>query len=67
MISNAPADTTTSLSDPAHAQPRILRVLVASQILSGAGLAAGVTVGALTGGVLSLALLPAIAATAYRR
>jgi hypothetical protein len=62
MTSTAPANTTTSIPDPATAQARILRVLVASQVLSGAGLAAGVTVGA-----LSLALLPAVAVTAYRR
>ncbi|MFE2041145.1 MFS transporter [Streptomyces sp. NPDC059477] len=35
------------MPDAARAQRRILRALVASQILSGAGLAAGVTVGAL--------------------
>lgn len=47
MTSTAPTGTTASTPDPAQAQPRILRTLVASQVLSGAGLAAGVTVGAL--------------------
>ncbi|MFE2582074.1 MFS transporter [Streptomyces sp. NPDC059378] len=47
MTDIAPADTTTRIPDAALAQRRILRVLVASQVLSGAGLAAGVTVGAL--------------------
>ncbi|MER5353601.1 MFS transporter [Kitasatospora sp. NPDC002551] len=47
MTSTAPTRTRASVPDPADAQPRILRVLVASQVLSGAGLAAGVTVGAL--------------------
>ncbi len=41
------ATATTPSTDPAQAQRRVLRVLVASQILSGMGLAAGVTVGAL--------------------
>ncbi|MFE2381624.1 MFS transporter [Streptomyces misionensis] len=47
MTSAPTADTTARISDPAQAQRRILRVLFASQVLSGAGLAAGVTVGAL--------------------
>ncbi|MER5596440.1 MFS transporter [Streptomyces sp. NPDC002265] len=47
MTDIAPADTTARIPDAALAQRRILRVLVASQVLSGAGLAAGVTVGAL--------------------
>ncbi|RMB83839.1 MFS transporter [Streptomyces shenzhenensis] len=68
MTSTAPASTTASISDPAQAQPRILRVLVASQILSGAGLAAGVTVGALLAqdmlGSTSLAGLPSALFTA---
>ncbi|MGJ5893609.1 MFS transporter [Streptomyces sp. V2] len=38
---------TTPSTDPVRAQRRVLRVLVASQVLSGMGLAAGVTVGAL--------------------
>ncbi|MEU5539609.1 MFS transporter [Streptomyces sp. NPDC020362] len=54
--------------DAAHAQRRILRVLVASQILSGAGLAAGVTVGGLLAqnmlGTTSLAGLPSALFTA---
>lgn len=62
MTSTAPTSTTASVPDPVQAQPRILRVLVASQILSGAGLAAGVTVGALLAqdmlGTTSLAGLP---------
>ncbi|MFJ3307630.1 MFS transporter [Streptomyces sp. NPDC086549] len=61
MTSTRPA-APTSIPDAAQAQRRILRVLVASQILSGAGLAAGVTVGALLAqdmlGTTSLAGLP---------
>lgn len=53
---------------PAGAQRRILTVLVAAQILSGAGLAAGVTVGALLAqdmlGSTSLAGLPSAVGTA---
>ncbi|MFE1036702.1 MFS transporter [Streptomyces sp. NPDC058807] len=68
MTSTAPTSTTASIPDPAQAQPRILRVLVASQILSGAGLAAGVTVGALLAedmlGTTSLAGLPSALFTA---
>lgn len=68
MTSTAPTRTTASKPDPAQAQPRILRVLVASQILSGAGLAAGVTVGALLAqdllGSTSLAGLPSALFTA---
>jgi MFS family permease len=67
MTSTAPTDT-ASISDPATAQARILRVLVASQVLSGAGLAAGVTVGALLAqdmlGSTSLAGLPSALFTA---
>ncbi len=67
MTSTAPS-TTASIPDPAQAQHRILRVLVASQILSGAGLAAGVTVGALLAqdmlGTTSLAGLPSALFTA---
>ncbi|MEV0937655.1 MFS transporter [Streptomyces phaeochromogenes] len=67
MTSSAPT-TTASIPDPAQAQTRILRVLVASQILSGAGLAAGVTVGALLAqdmlGSTSLAGLPSALFTA---
>ncbi|MFF9177601.1 MFS transporter [Streptomyces sp. NPDC014793] len=47
MTSTGPAATTGHISTPEQAQRRVLRVLVASQVLSGAGLAAGVTVGAL--------------------
>lgn len=68
MTSTAPTSTTASIPDPAQAQTRILRVLVASQILSGAGLAAGVTVGALLAqdmlGSTSLAGLPSALFTA---
>ncbi|MCP9210407.1 MFS transporter [Streptomyces sp. NEAU-Y11] len=68
MTSIAPGGTTDSISDPAQAQPRILRVLIASQILSGAGLAAGATVGALLAqdmlGSTSLAGLPSALFTA---
>lgn len=58
---------TSTASDPhlpdiAHAQRRVLTVLVSAQILSGAGLAAGITVGALLAqdmlGSTSLAGLP---------
>ncbi|MGW3247241.1 MFS transporter [Streptomyces sp. NPDC001070] len=45
MTSTAPA--TTGISPDPQAQRRILTVLVTSQVLSGAGLAAGITVGAL--------------------
>ncbi|OMI35460.1 MFS transporter [Streptomyces sparsogenes] len=62
MTNVAPAATPGLISAPVNAQRRILRVLVASQILSGAGLAAGVTVGALLAqdmlGTTSLAGLP---------
>lgn len=68
MTSTAPTGTTASPSDPAQVQPRTLRVLVASQVLSGAGLAAGVTVGALLAqdmlGSTSLAGLPSALFTA---
>ncbi|MDK0518247.1 MFS transporter [Streptomyces sp. ML-6] len=68
MTSTAPTSTMAPIPDPAQAQPRILRVLVASQILSGAGLAAGVTVGALLAqdmlGSTSLAGLPSALFTA---
>lgn len=68
MTSTAPPGTTAHIPDPAQAQHRILRVLVASQILSGAGLAAGVTVGALLAqdmlGSTSLAGLPSALFTA---
>ncbi|MEU8250670.1 MFS transporter [Nonomuraea sp. NPDC048916] len=68
MPSTAPTSTTASIPDPAQAQAQILRVLVASQILSGAGLAAGVTVGALLAqdmlGTTSLAGLPSALFTA---
>jgi len=54
--------------DAAQTQRRVLRVLVASQVLSGAGLAAGVTVGALLAqkmlGSTSLAGLPSALFTA---
>ncbi|MFF2809133.1 MFS transporter [Streptomyces sp. NPDC058000] len=68
MTSTASAGTTAHISDPDQAQRRILRVLVASQVLSGAGLAAGVTVGALLAqdmlGSTSLAGLPSALFTA---
>ncbi|WP_070029896.1 MFS transporter [Streptomyces sp. F-1] len=68
MTSAPTADTTARISDPAQAQRHILRVLVASQILSGAGLAAGVTVGALLAqdmlGTTSLSGLPSALFTA---
>ncbi|MGV9929697.1 MFS transporter [Streptomyces olivaceoviridis] len=68
MTSTAPAGTTAHIRDPAQAQRRVLRVLVASQVLSGAGLAAGVTVGALLAqdmlGSTGLAGLPSALLTA---
>ncbi|MFF0622514.1 MFS transporter [Streptomyces sp. NPDC004296] len=68
MTSTASADTTAHISDPDQAQRRILRALVASQVLSGAGLAAGVSVGALLAqdmlGNTSLAGLPSALMTA---
>ncbi|WP_225840145.1 MFS transporter [Streptomyces sp. NK08204] len=68
MTHTAPADTTGHIPDAALSQRRILRVLVASQVLSGAGLAAGVTVGALLAqdmlGSTSLAGLPSALFTA---
>ncbi|MFJ9440746.1 MFS transporter [Kitasatospora sp. NPDC101235] len=69
MAGTAPAETTAGIpDDPGEAQRRILRVLVASQVLSGAGLAAGVTVGALLAqqmlGSTSLAGLPSALFTA---
>jgi MFS family permease len=67
MTSTAPA-VPAAIPDAAQAQRRILRVLVASQVLSGAGLAAGVTVGALLAqdmlGSTSLAGLPSALFTA---
>jgi len=57
-----------AIPDVGQAQARILRVLVASQILSGAGLAAGITVGALLAqdmlGTAGLAGLPSALFTA---
>ncbi|MFH8586291.1 MFS transporter [Streptomyces celluloflavus] len=71
MTSTAPAGPTAAIPpipDAGQAQARILRVLVASQVLSGAGLAAGVTVGALLAqdmlGTTSLAGLPSALFTA---
>lgn len=46
MTDTAP-DTTAGTSPRPEAQRRVLTVLVSSQVLSGAGLAAGITVGAL--------------------
>ncbi|MEU3527912.1 MFS transporter [Streptomyces sp. NPDC038707] len=68
MTETAAAGPTSPLSGPVPAQRRILRVLVAAQILSGAGLAAGVTVGALLAqdmlGSTGLAGLPSALFTA---
>ncbi|MBL1085226.1 MFS transporter [Streptomyces actinomycinicus] len=68
MTSTAAAGPRASTADADQAQRRILRVLVASQILSGAGLAAGVTVGALLAqdmlGTTTLAGLPSALFTA---
>ncbi|MFI2507208.1 MFS transporter [Streptomyces sp. NPDC018972] len=67
MTSTAPAETADGSPRP-EAQRRTLRVLVASQILSGAGLAAGITVGALLAqdmlGSADLAGLPSALFTA---
>ncbi|MEV6062307.1 MFS transporter [Nocardia asteroides] len=46
-MSHTVTSTGSSLSDPARVQRHTLGVLVAAQVLSGAGLAAGITVGAL--------------------
>ncbi|MEW1657623.1 MFS transporter [Streptomyces sp. NPDC093707] len=58
----------TEIPQPAHVQRRILTVLVIAQILSGAGLAAGITVGALLAqdmlGSTGLAGLPSALFTA---
>ncbi|GAB2939002.1 MFS transporter [Streptomyces heilongjiangensis] len=68
MHRTAPTGTANALPDAVVAQRRVLRVLVASQVLSGAGLAAGVTVGALLAqdmlGATSLAGLPSALFTA---
>ncbi|WP_019544396.1 MFS transporter [Streptomyces sulphureus] len=68
MTDTASDGTTDHISDLAQAQRRTLRVLVASQVCSGAGLAAGVTVGALLAqdmlGTTSLAGLPSALFTA---
>lgn len=68
MTHTAPTGTTDHIPDPDQAQRRVLRVLVASQVFSGAGLAAGVTVGALLAqdmlGSTSLAGLPSALFTA---
>ncbi|GHH88925.1 MFS transporter [Streptomyces capitiformicae] len=67
MTSTAP-DTTAGMSPRPEAQRRVLAVLVTSQILSGAGLAAGITVGALLAqdmlGSTDLAGLPSALFTA---
>ncbi|MEU7469855.1 MFS transporter [Streptomyces sp. NPDC044984] len=67
MTSTAPAETADGSPRP-EAQRRTLRVLVTSQVLSGAGLAAGITVGALLAqdmlGSADLAGLPSALFTA---
>ncbi|MDN0198588.1 MFS transporter [Streptomyces sp. S.PNR 29] len=67
MTSTAP-DTTAGMSPRPEAQRRTLTVLVTSQVLSGAGLAAGITVGALLAqdmlGSTDLAGLPSALFTA---
>ncbi|NUP45615.1 MAG: MFS transporter [Streptomyces sp.] len=67
MTSTAP-DTAAGMSPRPEAQRRVLAVLVSSQILSGAGLAAGITVGALLAqdmlGSTDLAGLPSALFTA---
>ncbi|GAA1431232.1 MFS transporter [Streptomyces thermospinosisporus] len=70
MTRPVPATMTagSGIPDTAQAQHRILTVLVASQVLSGAGLAAGITVGALLAqdmlGSTGLAGLPSALFTA---
>ncbi|MEV0981163.1 MFS transporter [Streptomyces sp. NPDC049915] len=68
MTSHAPSHATIHIPDAASSQRRTIRVLVAAQILSGAGLAAGVTVGALLAqdmlGSTTLAGLPSALFTA---
>jgi len=68
VTSTSPATTSSDLSPQPGAQRRILTVLVTSQVLSGAGLAAGVTVGALLAqdmlGSTDLAGLPSALFTA---
>ena len=68
MTDTASDGTSDHIPDFAQAQRRTLRVLVASQVFSGAGLAAGVTVGALLAqdmlGTTSLAGLPSALFTA---
>lgn len=67
MTSTAPAETAGTSPEP-EVQRRTLRVLVTSQVLSGAGLAAGITVGALLAqdmlGSTDLAGLPSALFTA---
>ncbi|CAM5297098.1 hypothetical protein SGRIM128S_08750 [Streptomyces griseomycini] len=67
VTSTAPAKTAGTVPRP-EARRRVLRVLVASQVLSGAGLAAGITVGALLAqdmlGSTDLAGLPSALFTA---
>ncbi|WP_432133687.1 MULTISPECIES: MFS transporter [unclassified Streptomyces] len=67
MTSTAPAESDITARHP-EAQRRILTVLVVSQVLSGAGLAAGITVGALLAqdmlGSTGLAGLPSALFTA---
>ncbi|GEC08040.1 tetracycline resistance protein [Streptomyces spinoverrucosus] len=67
-MTSAAADTTAGISPRPEAQRRVLAVLVSSQILSGAGLAAGITVGALLAqdmlGSTDLAGLPSALFTA---
>ncbi|WP_328875619.1 MFS transporter [Streptomyces sp. NBC_00287] len=67
MTSTAP-DTSAGISPRPETQRRILAVLITSQILSGAGLAAGITVGALLAqdmlGATDLAGLPSALFTA---
>ncbi|MFX4292906.1 MFS transporter [Streptomyces bohaiensis] len=68
MTSTMRSDSSSAIPDTAAAQRRVLRSLVASQVLSGAGLAAGVTVGALLAqemlGSTGLAGLPSALLTA---
>ncbi len=68
MTHSASSIADSSFPDIAHAQRRVLTVLMSAQILSGAGLAAGITVGALLAqdmlGSTSLAGLPSALFTA---
>jgi MFS family permease len=68
LTNSSPSGAPSEIAEAADPQRRILAVLVASQVLSGAGLAAGITVGALLAqdmlGSTGLAGLPSALFTA---